>query len=574
MTDFMRLWQLFRPYRGLIITGFIIALITLVANVTLLAISAWFITAMAVAGSTGSAMNYFTPAGIIRASAIARTGGRYLERLITHDATLRQLAALRVWFYQQLEPLAPARLQAFHSGDLLSRIRADVDALDQFYVRVLIPTAVAFIAGIGFVLFTAWYQIQLALVLALLLISGGVLLPMFTRRLAIIPGQRLVTTEAALRQATIDGTQGLAELLVCGAADTHAAYLNQLSQQLIADQRRYSRIHGITHGGVSLHAHLALWAVLWLGLPMLQNGQILPPQLAMLALLALGSFEAIAPLPSAFAQLETTRAAARRLFSLADLAPAVIEPTTPAPLPATVSLQIQQLYFHYPDADQPALADVNLTLSPGQHVAIVGATGSGKTSLFNLLLKFWSPTSGAILLGGQSLAELASESVRQQIALVSQQTYLFNTTIAENLRLAAPNATLAELEDACKIAQIHDWIATLPDGYATWVGETGVRVSGGQARRIAIARALLKNAPLLLLDEPTEGLDAETERALMLALQQLMRGRTTILITHRPVALAAMDEVLVLEHGRIKTRGTHAELVRDVNYTRLLGLND
>jgi len=572
MKELLRLWKLFRPYRGWIAGGFAIALVTLVANVALLAVSGWFITAMAIAGASGVAMNYFTPAALIRASAIGRTAGRYFERLITHEATLRQLAGLRVWFYRHLEPLAPARLMQYHSADLLSRIRADIDALDNLYVRVLVPVLVAVTAGIGFFVFAALFDLRLALLLLALLLVAGVLVPAATRKLGEEPGRRLVETEAELRRVAIDGTQGLSELLVYGAAEQQARRLDQLSRDLIAEQDRMSRIAGLSTGALGLSANLALWGTLWLGIPMVADGRLAPPQLAMLALFALGAFEAVAPLPNAFQQLGQTLTAARRLFALVDAEPAVKEPTGPSPVPADNGLVIRDLRFTYPDAHCPALDGLELDLPAGRRVAIVGATGSGKSTLLNLLLRFWAPDSGTIQLGGEPLEAFRGEDLRNRIALVSQHTHLFDATIRENLLLADPEASAGRLEQACATAQIHDFIEGLPDGYDTWVGETGVRVSGGQARRIAIARALLKDAPILLLDEPTEGLDAPTERALMAAVHRLMEGRTVLLITHRPVALAEMDEVLVLDQGRVVERGRHRELLAGEVYPRLLGL--
>ncbi len=573
MKELLRLWELFEPYRPWIWGGYVIALVTLIANVTLLAISGWFVTAMAVAGAAGVAMNYFTPAAIIRASAIARTAGRYLERLVSHEATLRQLSGLRVWFYEHLEPLAPARLQEFHSGDLLSRIRADIDALDNFYVRVLIPVLVAASASLVFFLFTALYDLRLALSLLALLLLGGVALPATTRWLGREPGRHLVETEARLRQTAIDGTQGMSELLVFGADDDHAWRLDALSAELIAAQDRMSQISGLAAGGLSLCAHLALWFAIWLGLPLLHTGSLAPPQLAMLALLALASFEAVAPLPLAFQQLESTLTAARRLFAIVDTQPAAPEPDGPAVSPTGHDLRVRGLCFRYPRAGCPALLDFDLDLPAGKRVAIVGPTGSGKTTVFNLLLRFWLPDAGEIRLGNQPLALLQGEDLRRHLALVSQHTHLFNTSIRENLLLAAPDADAPALEQACRTAQIHEFIASLPDGYETWVGETGVRLSGGQARRIAIARTLLKDAPILLLDEPTEGLDAPTEQALMLAIERAMEGRSTLMITHKPIALARMDEILVLDQGRVIERGSHHELMQAEIYPRLLGFD-
>jgi ATP-binding cassette, subfamily C, bacterial CydC len=248
--------------------------------------------------------------------------------------------------------------------------------------------------------------------------------------------------------------------------------------------------------------------------------------------------------------------AARRLFAIVDAPPAVSEPPGPAPRPAGFDLHLRGVRFAYPGgARRPALDGIDLDLPAGRRVAVVGPSGSGKSTLFNLLLRFWAPDAGEIRLGGHDLADYAGEDLRRQFALVSQQTHLFNTSIRENLLLARPDASQAEIEAACRAAQVHDFIRALPAGYNTWVGETGVRLSGGEARRIAVARALLKDAPILLLDEPTEGLDAPAERALLQAVGTLMTGRSVLLVTHRPWGLEAMDEVLTLDAGRILAQG-------------------
>ncbi|AUB82809.1 thiol reductant ABC exporter subunit CydC [Candidatus Thiodictyon syntrophicum] len=556
-----RLLGLFAPYSGWVLLGFGAALVTLLANVCLLAVSGWFIAAMAWAGAAGAAINYFTPAALIRGSAMVRTGGRYLERLVTHEATLRLLSHLRVWFYRHLEPLAPARLQQLHSADLFSRIRSDIDSLEQLYVRSLVPLLTALAGATLLTLFLAHYDTTLALTVLAFLAAGGLLVPLWSARVGAAPGRRLVETESALREAVVDGVQALPELLVYGAAAGQAQRLNAVSADLTAAQLRLGGYAGVAQGALGLCANLALWCALWLAIPLVREGRIAPPDLAMLALLALAAFESVAPLPAAFQQLGAALTAARRLFAIVDAPPAVTEPPGPSPRPMGFALRLRGVRFTYPGAGRPALDGIDLELPAGRRIAVIGPSGSGKSTLFNLLLRFWASEAGEIRLGGHALADYAGEEVRRQFALVSQQTHLFNTSIRDNLLLARPDASQTEIEAACRAAQVHDFIGALPAGYDTWVGETGVRLSGGEARRIAVARAVLKDAPILLLDEPTEGLDAPAERALLQAVDRLMAGRTVLLVTHRPWGLEAMDEILVLDAGRITARGTYAELI-------------
>jgi ATP-binding cassette subfamily C protein CydC len=555
--------------------GAILALITLIANLTLMATSGWFIAAMAVAGAGGVSMNYFTPAALIRGAAILRTAGRYLERLVTHEATLRQLAGLRVWFYAHLEPLAPARLQQLHSGDLLSRIRSDIDALDNLYLRTLVPVAVATLSFALCGAFLTSFGPRIALFTLAMLLVAGVAVPLWARARGSAPGRRLVEHQANLRCLAIDGIQGLPELLVYGAAEAQAERLHALSLSLTADQDRMNAFAASSQGAVTLTANLTLWGVLWLAIPLVGPGSdtpIAPPSLALLAFFTLAAFEAVAPLPLALQHLGGTLAAARRLFEIIDAEPAVQEPKGPSPRPQRFDLEVRGVSFAYPGSDRPALADIDLRVAEGARVAVVGSSGSGKSTLLNLLLRFWAPDLGEVRLGGHDLASFHGEDLRGHIALVSQHSHLFAATIRDNLLLANPAAPQGALEQACVTAQVHQFIAELPDGYDTWVGETGVRLSGGQARRIAVARALLKDAPILLLDEPTEGLDGVTAASVMGAIDRLMEGRTVVLITHSAVGLDAMDEILVLDAGRVRERGTHEALLGAEHYPHLLGL--
>ncbi len=561
MRPLVRLLALFRSHWGWLALGVLLSFVTLIANVGLMATSGWFIAAMGIAGVGGVSMNYFTPAAIIRAFAIVRTAGRYGERLVTHEATLRVLSRLRVWFYEHLEPLAPARLLQYRSGDLLTRIRADIDTLDNFYLRVFAPTLVALFSTFLFVVLLTRYGTPAALVELLFLTLGGALIPGLVMRRSRELGKRRVELSSRLRAHAVDGLQGLDELLIYGATGNHRRQLNEVSEALIDVQGKMSHLNGLSQGGVGLCANLAMWSITLLATPMVRAGGIPPAELAMLALFALASFEALLPLPQAYLHLGETLAAARRIFAVVDAEPEVREPPTPSPRIDHFDIRFEEVGYRYAPDQVPVLEAIGFDLPQGQRLAIVGPTGSGKSTLAHLLLGFHRPAAGRILLGGQRLEGFHGEDLRRYITLVSQHTHLFNTTVRENLLIARPHATQAELEAACHIARIHDVIAALPEGYDTFVGEAGRKISGGEARRIAIARALLRDAPILILDEPTEGLDAPTERAVMGAIHWLMKGRTVILITHRLGGLSLMDEILLLDRGRILARGTESELL-------------
>ena len=557
-----RLLGLSRRHWGWMALGVMLSSVTVIANIGLLAVAGWFLAAMAVAGATGILINYFLPAALIRLFAILRAGGRYLERLVTHEATLRLLSELRVWFYERLEPLAPARLQRYRGSDLLSRIQMDIDGLQHAYLRVLAPVLVATVGVVVVVTVLSLYNSSIAMLVLILLLVAGIAMPVILRHAGERSGAWIVETRAALRATVVDSVQGMGELRVYRAAQRQAQQIEHLTRRISAEQMRLSRLSGISEGSVGLCGNFAMWSTLLIAITLVSSGALQPPELPMLALLVLASFEAVGPLPLAFQKLGETFAAARRVFELVDTQPQITAVHTPSPRPIDSSLTLRGVRLRY-DSQRPwALDGLDLDLAAGKCVAVVGPTGAGKSSIVQVAVRFWEYQEGEIRLGGHDLRSYRPEDVRNLIAVVSQETHLFNTTIMENLRIAAPDADTQAIVRAARTAQIHDFIAGLPEGYETYVGEAGVRLSAGQARRIAIARALLKNAPILLLDEPTENLDPQTERAVLEGIDRLMAGRTVLLITHKlAVMRSRVDEVLVLEAGRIVERGTHAELM-------------
>lgn len=561
MKIFLRLLGLFKPYRSWMALSVALSLASVLANVGLMAVSGWFVTAMALAGASGAAINYFTPAGIIRAFAIVRTGGRYGERVVSHDATLRLTTALRVWLYDKLEPLAPAVLQNYRSGDLYARLKSDIDRLELFFLRLLAPAAVAAIASVVVVTVMGLYHPAAAIALALILAVAGIVLPFYAVRAGARPSDRITATGSRLNVELVDTFEGLAELQIYGRGPHQEKRIIDLSESLIGDEMRLARLSALPQAGIGLAAGLAVWCVLLLVIPSMHAGDIAPAELTALALLALASFEAIVPLPLAVQSLSGTMSSARRIFEIADMSPAVRDPDQPEQLPPESDLAFHDVSFTYPDATRPALQNLDLALVPGRRVAIVGPSGSGKSSIVNLALRFWEPSSGALTLGGTPTARLRADDVRARIATVLQHAHIFTTTIAENLRVARPDASAADLENVCRIAQLHDFIAAQPKGYDTFVGAHGLELSGGQARRLAVARMLLKDAPVIILDEPTEGLDSANEQALLTAVLDARAHCAVLLISHRPAGLERMDEILIMEHGRVAERGTHSDLL-------------
>jgi len=561
VTPARRLLRLTRGARGRLALAAAIALLVLAANVALLTVAGWFIAAMAAAGLAGVTMNYFTPAAAIRAFAITRTVGRYLERLVGHDAVLRLLTKLRGRIYRRLEPLAPAGLERYRRGDLLSRLVGDVDTLDNAYLQVAIPVAAALCATLGALGFLAAAAPVLIPVELGLLAVTGVALPAAARALGRKPGNAAAQTSGDLKAEVLDSVRGLAELEVLGAADASREAVLRLDSRLTAAQRSGHRIDA---GALALSAGatgLAVWLAFVILEPGTAAGRTDPLLLPMLVFFTLASGEIVQGLPGAFRALEHTLAAARRIFEATDTPPAVTEPVRPASLPERYDLHFEHVSMHYPRQPVPALSGLDLALPEGGSLAIVGPSGAGKSSIAQLLLRFRDYDGGDIRLGERSLGDCAGDDVRSRIAWVSQDSRLFSTTLRENLRLARPDADDDDLWVALTTARVADEVAALPDGLDTFVGTGGIRLSTGQTRRVMLARALLKDAPILLLDEPTEGLDPINERALVRALTESRGPRSLLLITHRLAGLDAIDEIAVLDAGRVVQRGRHHDLI-------------
>lgn len=550
-----RLLRVLRPYRGWMSAGGALAVLAALAAIGLMAVSGWFITAMALAGASAAAINYYTPAAAIRAFAILRSGGRYAERVTTHEATLRGLTGLRAWLFQRLIPLAPARLSALRSGELFARLRADIDSLEHFYLAVLVPAMVALLTVSAGLLICLFVLPATAPVLLLGALCAGVLLPAWMRHRAAHDATQAVLEAAALRGLLLDALRGHAELLAWGGVVAHNERIDTLAAGLDARRMRIEALQAVTGGAVGLFAQMTLLATLALALAAVRRGGLAPPMLVMLALLMLTSFEVIGPLSEALAHWQATLLAGARVFELADTPAPFIEPDSSALLPRRPAVVFENAHLRYAERAPWALEGIDLTLAPGARVAVVGASGAGKSSLLAVLLKLYPLQKGRVLFGGEPLSALDGDALRRHVAVISQQTVLFNVSLLENLLLAAPRADAGRIERAIRLAQLDSFVASLPEGYDTPLGEGGALVSGGEARRIAIARALLQDAPVLALDEPTEGLDARTARELYAALDTAARDRTVLLVTHRLSGLARLvEEVVVMDYGRIIER--------------------
>jgi ATP-binding cassette, subfamily C, bacterial CydC len=553
-----RLLGMLGPYRFRVALAVLLGVATVAGNVGLLSTAAYVISAAAVV----SYISLLTiPIYLVRFFSVSRSFSRYFERLVSHDLTFRLLGNLRSWFYVRLTPLAPVLLEGYRSGDLLSRLVEDVEELENLYLRAVSPVLVAAVVwGLAFAVLYP-FDPALAITVLVFLAAAGVGAPLLVWALSRGLGRRQLELRSELYSRIVEGTQGVQDLLAFGREEERGRQIEVLNRKLARIERRQALISGLHESSGDLLTNLAMLVALVLAIPLVAGGEIRGIYLAFLALVALGVFEAATPLGAAFQTIGRTTAAGERLFEVSDSEPTIRNPKSPLPVPEDFTLQFDNVSFRYGEGDPFSLEDVSFALEPGRKVAVVGPSGSGKSTLANLILRFRDPQGGEIRLGGRSLSEYAQEDVRRLVSVVPQSTHVFNDTLRNNLLLADPEANDEALGLALERARICSFIERLPDGLDTHVGEHGSRLSGGERRRLAVARALLKDAPLLLLDEPTANLDTVTELEVLASVWEAARDRAALLVTHRLVGMEEMHEILVMDAGRIVERGAHEQLL-------------
>jgi thiol reductant ABC exporter CydC subunit len=557
-----------RPAAGRLALATLLGAGAIAAAIGLMATSAWLI-------SRSSQRPQESAVAIaivgVQFFALSRALCRYGERLVGHDAAFRVLSQVRVSVYERLERLAPLGLPAFRSGDLLARLIHDVDSLQDLLLRVVPPFAIALIVGTATVGLVWWMLPAAGLILLIALLLAGILVPWLTGRLSSRAESRQAGARSDLTAAVVDLIEGAPELIVNGAAGAQLGRASSADSEVTRIARASARTAGIGQGLTVLCSGLAMWGALIVGVPAVRSGHLNGVLLAGLALIPLVAFELVTGLPAATQTLQRVRRSAARVLDVLETPPTVSEPGHPLPVPPPpFVVRARGLRYRYPGEERWALDGVDLDLSPGRRVAVIGLSGAGKSTLAGVLLRFLPYENGSVTLDGVELTDLDGDEYRRVVGLVAQDAHMFDSTLEENLRLARREATTDQLRAVLAEARLLDWTEELPDGLGTEVGERGARMSGGQRQRLAIARALLADFPVLVLDEPGEHLDTETADAIVADVLAVAGEKATLLITHRLSGLNDVDEVLVLDRGKVVERGTHAELLAlDGRYTAL-----
>ncbi|WP_206916611.1 thiol reductant ABC exporter subunit CydC [Alicyclobacillus suci] len=546
------------PFRWRIALAALLGFFAFGANFGLLGVSGLLISRTALHPLT--ILVVYVPLVAVRFFGLSRAAFRYTERLVSHDFALRSLSRIRVWLFETLEQRLPFQVTGRTFGDILSAAVQDVDAVQFLYIRALAPTLVAVLATCLALAVLVPFGIPIALTTIVGLVVAGLLLPFVLIRYRQVLGRRAREDRAKTTEILTDSVRGWREIKAFGQESAFFERLMSLGQALRTTDIRSLASQRFAQSMFLLIQGLTVCAVLLELKPRVDSRGVLPVDVAMVTLFVFAAFEAAAPSFSAFEQVGVSLAGVDRLRALASF------PVTPS-IPGEAqyvsgNLAVKGLSFHYAESESPTLDDVSFEVGHNQKIAIVGQSGSGKTTLLNILTGLVQYSEGSIRLNGVELASLNTATLRRTFAVVSQQTHLFRGRVRDNIALGCPDAPLARIVEVAKLSRIHDTIEAMPEGYDTVLSERGNQLSGGERQRLALARALLTDAPFLVLDEPTSHLDLENEQAFYRGLFASALGRTIILVTHRFAVMEQMDDILVLKRGRIVERGRHIDLMR------------
>ncbi|URL05660.1 cysteine/glutathione ABC transporter ATP-binding protein/permease CydC [Avibacterium sp. 21-595] len=558
--------RLFKHAKFVLFLGLILMITGLAASIGLLTVSGWFLAATALAG-IGTLFNFFYPSASVRGLAIGRTVARYFEKIVTHDATFRILAKLRVQVFQKIIPLSPAVLNRYRNSDLLNRLVADVDTLDSLYLRLLAPFITAFVVIGLLTVGLSFFNLSLALFFATVLSTLALLVPTIFYYLGKTFGHKLTRARATYRTRFVEYIQSQAELLLFNAEKPLKQKLDETEQQWQGFQQKEANLSGFSTALMLLANGILLTLTLWFAANAdFGNDRYSPAIIALFALAALAAFEILMPLGSAFLHIGQVIASAERVTEITEQTPLVqfngektVEKHT------ALDLSIQQVNFTYPERQDPALENITLTIPQGQKVAILGKTGSGKSTLLQLLVRNYDPNQGYIFLAKQSITDYTERHLREQMCFLTQRVHVFSDTLRNNLQLAnqhpLQDTTMIEVLNQVGLGKLVEQ----EQGLDLWLGDGGRPLSGGEQRRLGLARILLNQAPILLLDEPTEGLDRETERQILRLILTHCQNKTLIMVTHRLTAIEQFDHLCIIDEGKLIEQGNYQTLMAKEN---------
>ena len=555
--------RLFKFAKLPLFLGLVLMITGLASSIGLLTTSGWFLAATAIAG-LGTLFNFFYPSASVRGLAIGRTLFRYFEKLVTHDATFRILAKLRVQVFEKIIPLSPAVLNRYRNSDLLNRLVSDVDTLDSLYLRLIAPFITAIFVILAMCIGLSFVNVPLALGLGVSLLLLVLVIPTVFYQLGKKFGDKLVHSRALYRTQFLEFIQAQAELLLFNAEDKLKNNMAKTEANWQADQQKEANLSGFSTALSLFLNGLIIAAMLWFSSQAeFGNDEYRMAFIALFTFAALASFEILMPLGSAFLHIGQVIASAERVTDIIEQRPLVtFNGKAEFDQNATTLIEAKALSFAYPERQNRALENLNLTIQKGKKIAILGKTGSGKSTLLQLLVRNYDANQGELFLAGKPIADYAEDTLRSQFCFLTQRVHVFSDTLRQNLQFASavniPDEKMIEVLNQVGLGKLLEQ----EQGLDIWLGDGGRPLSGGEQRRLGLARILLNDAPILLLDEPTEGLDRETERQILRLILAHAENKTLIMVTHRLTAIEQFDELYVIDEAKLIEKGTYAELLQ------------
>ena len=555
--------RLFKFAKLPLFLGLVLMITGLASSIGLLTTSGWFLAATAIAG-LGTLFNFFYPSASVRGLAIGRTLFRYFEKLVTHDATFRILAKLRVQVFEKIIPLSPAVLNRYRNSDLLNRLVSDVDTLDSLYLRLIAPFITAIFVILAMCIGLSFVNVPLALSLGISLLLLVFVIPTVFYQLGKKFGDKLVHSRALYRTQFLEFIQAQAELLLFNAEDKLKDNMAKTEANWQADQQKEANLSGFSTALSLLLNGLIIASMLWFSSQAeFGNDEYRMAFIALFTFAALASFEILMPLGSAFLHIGQVIASAERVTDIIEQQPLVtFNGKAEFDQNATTLIKTKDLSFTYPERQNRALENLNLTIQKGQKVAILGKTGSGKSTLLQLLVRNYDANQGELFLAGKPIADYSEDTLRSQFCFLTQRVHVFSDTLRQNLQFAsAVNISDEKMIEVLNQVGLGKLLEK-EQGLDIWLGDGGRPLSGGEQRRLGLARILLNDSPILLLDEPTEGLDRETERQILRLILAHAENKTLIMVTHRLTAIEQFDELCVIDEAKLIEKGTYAELLQ------------